>query len=80
MRDVGGRNAPAALRLAQDAERDASDLRRHSARCARASPSAWRRVPSRDGSEVVPAVADRVRAEFVRRVGLDDLLAPVASL
>jgi NAD(P)-dependent dehydrogenase (short-subunit alcohol dehydrogenase family) len=30
--------------------------------------------PSRDGSEVVSAVADRVRAEFFHRVGLDDLL------
>ena len=36
--------------------------------------------PSRDGSEVVSAVADRVRAEFFRRVGLDDLLTPVSSL
>jgi len=32
--------------------------------------------PSRDGSEVVSAVADRIRAEFFRRVGLDDLLTP----
>jgi NAD(P)-dependent dehydrogenase (short-subunit alcohol dehydrogenase family) len=30
--------------------------------------------PSRDGSEVVSAVADRVRAEFFHRIGLDDLL------
>ncbi|MFC1435641.1 SDR family NAD(P)-dependent oxidoreductase [Streptacidiphilus sp. N1-3] len=36
--------------------------------------------PSRDGSEVVSAVADRVRAEFFRRVGLEDLLAADASL
>ena len=36
--------------------------------------------PSRDGSEVVSAVADRVRAEFFRRVGLDDLLTPASSL
>lgn len=33
--------------------------------------------PSDDGSVVVNAVADRVRAEFLRRVGLDDLLHPV---
>ncbi len=32
--------------------------------------------PSRDGSEVVSAVADRIRAEFFHRVGLDDLLTP----
>ncbi|WP_030946537.1 SDR family oxidoreductase [Streptomyces sp. NRRL S-646] len=36
--------------------------------------------PSRDGSEVVSAVADRVRAEFFRRVGLDDLLTSASSL
>ncbi|MEU8225792.1 SDR family oxidoreductase [Kribbella sp. NPDC048915] len=33
--------------------------------------------PSDDGAVVVNAVADRVRAEFLRRVGLDDLLHPV---
>ncbi|MFJ1969611.1 SDR family NAD(P)-dependent oxidoreductase [Streptomyces sp. NPDC087903] len=36
--------------------------------------------PSRDGSEVVSAVADRVRADFFRRVGLDDLLTAGSSL
>lgn len=36
--------------------------------------------PSRDGSEVVSAVADRIRAEFFHRVGIEDLLAPVSSL
>lgn len=36
--------------------------------------------PSRDGSEVVSAVADRVRAEFFRRIGLDDLLTQGSSL
>ncbi|MFE9996995.1 SDR family NAD(P)-dependent oxidoreductase [Streptomyces avermitilis] len=35
--------------------------------------------PSRDGSEVVSAVADRIRVEFSRRVGLDDLLTPTSS-
>ncbi|WP_046656776.1 SDR family NAD(P)-dependent oxidoreductase [Lysobacter capsici] len=32
--------------------------------------------PANDGAEVVNAVGDRVRAEFLRRVGLGDLLAP----
>ena len=32
--------------------------------------------PAQDGSEVVNAVADRIRAEFLRRIGLGDLLAP----
>jgi NAD(P)-dependent dehydrogenase (short-subunit alcohol dehydrogenase family) len=33
--------------------------------------------PVDDGAIVVNAVADRVRSEFVRRLGLDDLLHPV---
>jgi NAD(P)-dependent dehydrogenase (short-subunit alcohol dehydrogenase family) len=32
--------------------------------------------PSQDGCEVVAAVADRIRAEFLRRIGLTDILAP----
>jgi NAD(P)-dependent dehydrogenase (short-subunit alcohol dehydrogenase family) len=32
--------------------------------------------PADDGAEVVSAVADRIRAEFLTRVGLDDLLHP----
>ncbi|MEV6543944.1 SDR family NAD(P)-dependent oxidoreductase [Streptomyces sp. NPDC051665] len=36
--------------------------------------------PSRDGSEVVSAVADRVRADFFRRIGLDGLLTAGSSL
>lgn len=36
--------------------------------------------PSRDGSEVVSAVADRVRADFFRRIGLDSLLTAGSSL
>jgi NAD(P)-dependent dehydrogenase (short-subunit alcohol dehydrogenase family) len=32
--------------------------------------------PAQDGCEVVNAVADHIRAEFLRRIGLDDLLAP----
>jgi NAD(P)-dependent dehydrogenase (short-subunit alcohol dehydrogenase family) len=34
--------------------------------------------PSQDGCEVVNGVADRVRAELLRRIGLGDLLAPRA--
>ncbi|WP_299546998.1 SDR family oxidoreductase [uncultured Tateyamaria sp.] len=33
--------------------------------------------PSQDGSEVLSGVADRVRAEMFRRIGLEDLLSPV---
>lgn len=36
--------------------------------------------PSRDGSEVVSAVADRIRAEFYHRVGIEDLLSTNAAL
>ncbi len=32
--------------------------------------------PSQDGAEIVNAVADRVRAELLRRIGLQDLLHP----
>ena len=32
--------------------------------------------PAQDGCEVVNAVADHIRAEFLRRIGLGDLLAP----
>lgn len=36
--------------------------------------------PSRDGSEVVSAVGDRIRAEFYHRVGIGDLLSANAAL
>ncbi len=36
--------------------------------------------PSRDGSAVVSAVADRIRTEFYHRLGLSDLLAQNSSL
>lgn len=36
--------------------------------------------PSRDGSEVVSVVADRIRAEFYHRVGLGDLLSIASSI
>jgi NAD(P)-dependent dehydrogenase (short-subunit alcohol dehydrogenase family) len=32
--------------------------------------------PSQDGAEIVNGVADRVRAELLRRIGLEDLLSP----
>ena len=32
--------------------------------------------PSQDGAEIVNGVADRVRAEMLRRIGLEDLLSP----
>ena len=34
--------------------------------------------PAQDGGEVVGVVADHIRAEFLRRIGLEDLLTPVA--
>jgi NAD(P)-dependent dehydrogenase (short-subunit alcohol dehydrogenase family) len=36
--------------------------------------------PSHDGSEVVSVVADRIRAEFYHRVGIEDLLSSHAAL
>jgi NAD(P)-dependent dehydrogenase (short-subunit alcohol dehydrogenase family) len=35
--------------------------------------------PSQDGAEIVNGVADRVRAEMFRRIGLEDLLSPRVS-
>ncbi|MFC4729214.1 SDR family oxidoreductase [Coralloluteibacterium thermophilus] len=35
--------------------------------------------PCQDGCEVVSAVADRIRAEFLRRIGLHDLLGPASA-
>lgn len=35
--------------------------------------------PSQDGAEIVNGVADRVRAEMFRRIGLEDLLRPAAK-
>ncbi|GAA3909884.1 SDR family NAD(P)-dependent oxidoreductase [Actinoplanes auranticolor] len=35
--------------------------------------------PGDDGSEVVSAVADRIRSEFLRRIGLADLLGPATA-
>jgi NAD(P)-dependent dehydrogenase (short-subunit alcohol dehydrogenase family) len=35
--------------------------------------------PSQDGAEIVNGVADRVRAEMFRRIGLEELLAPRAA-
>jgi hypothetical protein len=32
--------------------------------------------PSQDGAEIVNGVADRVRAELLRRIGLEDILSP----
>jgi NAD(P)-dependent dehydrogenase (short-subunit alcohol dehydrogenase family) len=36
--------------------------------------------PSEDGAEIVNGVADRVRAELFRRIGLEDLLSPRAAI
>ncbi|EJN06351.1 SDR family oxidoreductase [Phyllobacterium sp. YR531] len=35
--------------------------------------------PSQDGAEIVNGVADRVRAEMFRRIGLEDLLRPASA-
>ena len=36
--------------------------------------------PANDGAEVVNGVADRVRAELLRNIGLADLLKPAAAV
>jgi hypothetical protein len=35
--------------------------------------------PAQDGAEIVNGVADRVRAEMYRNIGLSDLLTPIIS-
>jgi hypothetical protein len=35
--------------------------------------------PAQDGAEIVNGVADRVRTEMYRNIGLSDLLTPVIS-
>jgi NAD(P)-dependent dehydrogenase (short-subunit alcohol dehydrogenase family) len=35
--------------------------------------------PSQDGAEIVNGVADRVRAELLRRIGLEDILRPATA-
>jgi len=35
--------------------------------------------PADDGASVVYAVGDRIRQEFYRRIGLEDLLAPATA-
>jgi NAD(P)-dependent dehydrogenase (short-subunit alcohol dehydrogenase family) len=35
--------------------------------------------PSQDGAEIVNGVADRVRAELLRRIGLEDILRPTTA-
>ena len=63
---------------------DAADVARHVARVvdlpAGQRPFRVHVDPSRDGSEVVSAVADRIRVEFFRRAGLEDLLTSGSSL
>ncbi len=35
--------------------------------------------PSQDGAEIVNGIAERVRGEMFRRIGLEDLLKPVVK-
>jgi hypothetical protein len=36
--------------------------------------------PANDGAEIVSAVADRIRADFFHRIGLESLLTARSSL
>jgi NAD(P)-dependent dehydrogenase (short-subunit alcohol dehydrogenase family) len=72
----------AALATLMPADADAADVARAVVRVVDA-PKGTRpfRVhidPSDDGAVVVNAVADRIRSEFLHRIGLADLLHPVA--
>ena len=72
------------LAALEPADADAGDGCRRDRQGRRTRPSASGpfRVhvdPSQDGAEIVNGVADRVRAEMFRRIGLDDLLSPRAA-
>ncbi|TDV41731.1 SDR family oxidoreductase [Actinophytocola oryzae] len=74
--------AGAALATLMPEDADAAEVARAIVRVV-AAPKGTRpfRVhvdPSDDGATVVNAVADRIRAEFLHRIGLADLLHPVA--
>ncbi|WP_433026600.1 SDR family NAD(P)-dependent oxidoreductase [Actinomycetospora sp. CA-053990] len=70
IRDTAGRNAPAVADAAAFAAEQGADLRTVELDVAdQGSVDA-----AIDGAEVVNAVGDRVRTEFYRRIGLDDLL------
>ena len=81
----GGMLESVAGRLAEQAPPDA-DARQVSEEIARvvALPDGTRPFrthvdPADDGAEVVSAVADRIRAEFLGRIGLGDLLHPATQ-
>jgi hypothetical protein len=65
MRETTGRNAPQVKEVKEYAGTHSVDLY-----------SIELDVLSQDGAEVINAVADRIRAEFLRRIGLGDLLVP----
>ena len=81
----GGMLESVAARLAEQAPEDAS-VTQVSDEIARivALPDGMRPFrshvdPADDGAEVVSAVADRIRAEFLARIGLEDLLRPAVQ-
>jgi NAD(P)-dependent dehydrogenase (short-subunit alcohol dehydrogenase family) len=63
-----------------DAQSVADEIARVVALPAHQRPFRTHVDPSRDGSEVVSAVADRIRAEFYHRLGIEDLLSSNAAL
>ncbi|QIN84234.1 SDR family NAD(P)-dependent oxidoreductase [Rubrobacter tropicus] len=80
----GGMLESVAGRLAEQAPEDASasqvsdEISRVVALPDGARPFRSHIDPADDGSEVVSVVADRIRAEFLTRIGLEDLLHPAA--
>lgn len=80
----GGMLESVAGRLAEQAPEDADagqvsdEISRIVALPAGTRPFRSHIDPADDGAEVVSAVADRIRAEFLARIGLQDLLHPAA--
>jgi NAD(P)-dependent dehydrogenase (short-subunit alcohol dehydrogenase family) len=79
MRDTAGRNAPQMEALQAHAAREVAEaIARVVDMPFGKRPFRVHIDPSQDGAEVVDGVADRVRAELLRRIGLADLLHPTA--
>ena len=80
LRDTIDQNLAAIFPAGHDADEVADEIVRVIGLPAGQRPFRTHVDPSRDGSEVVSAVSDRIRAEFYRRAGIAELLPARASL
>jgi NAD(P)-dependent dehydrogenase (short-subunit alcohol dehydrogenase family) len=80
LRDTIDQNLPGIFPDGHDAAEVAGEIVRVIGLPAGQRPLRTHVDPSRDGSEVVSAVSDRIRAEFYHRIGIAELLPARASL